>query len=264
MRKILIKSIIITHLLLALIKIAEANSYLQDAKLIKHNYNFQKLDLKGADSIKQNFQKTTENFSYQDQLLEIKQITNQTVQKIQQIEVQENQYLKNLKNIKPDYASIQDMMPHVDLQPLQNSNHKIKQPINQLLIFISASLPRQSLINYANSARKSGAVLVLRGLINNSMKQTAKFIHNLSKQGTYAIIDPISYRNFNITQVPTIVLISDDHQCQYGKCTFTPRHDRITGNITLNYTLREFKNNGEFKQEAKRYLSDLEGRRNKL
>jgi len=195
-------------------------------------------------------------------LANAKNILHNINQDLQKFQAQEHQYLQQLKNIKPNYDLVQDIMPDVDLEQFQNSNRN-KQPINQLLIFISSSLPRQSLINYANSARRSGAILVLRGLINDSMKQTVKFIHNLSRQGTYAIIDPISYNNFNINQVPSIILISDNHKCQYGKCTYTPRHDRISGNVSLNYALREFKERGDFKQEATRYLSALERRGNK-
>src|SRR5690606_18208292 len=146
--------------------------------------------------------------------------------------------------------------PTLDLEELQAAyeanQHK---HLNQLMIFVSASMPKAALEEYSIQAKKAGAVLVFRGLINNSFKQTTSFIYSLNSQGTTAIIDPLSYHNFNITSVPQIVVITDKHNCKWGRCEQTPKHDKIQGNISLEYALSEISKRGEFTQkEAARFL----------
>ena len=98
-------------------------------------------------------------------------------------------------------------------------------------------------------------MLVLRGLIDNSFKKTAQFIKSLSNNGAQAIIDPLSFKRFNINQVPQIVVISDDHNCYMGRCSQTPLHDKISGNISLHYALERISSEGEYSNEvAKRLL----------
>lgn len=151
--------------------------------------------------------------------------------------------------------------PTLDLEQMEEAyKEKQHKHLDQLMIFVSSSMPKEALIQYSIQSKKAGAVLVLRGLINNSFKQTTSFIYSLNKQGTMAIIDPLSYRNFNITQIPQIVVIADNHGCKWGRCQHTPKHDKIQGNITLEYALEQIIDKGEFtKKEASRFLKNLRG-----
>ena len=160
-----------------------------------------------------------------------------------------------------NYANqlFKQISPTLDLEQLKTAyEEKQHKHLNQLMIFISSSMPKNSLKEYSVQAKKTGAVLVLRGLINNSFKQTVSFIHSLNKEGTAAIIDPLAYRNFNVTQVPQIVVITDNHGCKWGRCAQTPLHDKIQGNISLEYALEQIADKGEFtKEEASRFLQRL-------
>jgi conjugal transfer pilus assembly protein TrbC len=121
-------------------------------------------------------------------------------------------------------------------------------------------MPKESLQDYSIQSQKAGGVLVLRGLIDNSLKKTTAFIHSLNQHGTKAIIDPLSYQNFDVRHVPQIVVINDNHGCKWGRCNHTPLHDKITGNIALEYALKQIAQDGDStRKEAGRFLSKLRG-----
>lgn len=163
------------------------------------------------------------------------------------------------KNLDSYQRNLKGLLPNVDLtQVNQESQRNSKKQLNQLMVFVSSSLDKNTLSQYANQVRKSGGVMVFRGIIDNSMQKTISFIHSLSKDGTRAIIDPFSYRNFKIKHVPQIVVVADNHDCKWGRCNNTPLHDKISGNISLEYALNQISQKGEFAQkEAKRFLANL-------
>jgi len=107
-----------------------------------------------------------------------------------------------------------------------------------VMIFVSSSIPKSSLKDLMIQAKKSGAVLVFRGVIGG-LKNTAKFLGDISKDNVQAIIDPRLFDLFNVQVVPTIVVLKEANQdCGIsGSCKITPIHDRISGNVTLDYAL---------------------------
>ena len=155
---------------------------------------------------------------------------------------------------------LREIFPTVDMDSI-----KAQAPqLNQLMIFISSSMPNTILKQYALASNRANGVLVLRGLVNNSFKQTVHFIKTLNDQGTKAIIDPNAFSLFDVKQVPQIVVIVDNNNCKWGRCDHTPLFDKISGNITLEYGLEEISKRGEFtKKEANRFLNYLrEGGKN--
>lgn len=144
-----------------------------------------------------------------------------------------------------------DLISDVDHKKLSKIPNE---PQGQLKIFISSSVPKKSLKNLASEVRNVGGVLVLRGFINNSFKESVNFIKELHSQGVSAIVDPHSFKLYDITQVPSFVLISDNNKCHPKICT--PLHDKISGNINLKYALEQIKERGSFsKDAAKKYLN---------
>jgi type-F conjugative transfer system pilin assembly protein TrbC len=129
-----------------------------------------------------------------------------------------------------------------------------------VMIFVSSSIPQQSLKDLMLQARKTGAVLVFRGFIGN-LRNTAEFMQRLTKDNVSAIIDPRLFEMFKIERVPTFVVASNDIQgCEGSSCSVTPQHDRISGNITLNFALEQIANGkGSSKSVAEKYLKKLEG-----
>jgi type-F conjugative transfer system pilin assembly protein TrbC len=154
---------------------------------------------------------------------------------------------------------LKQIFPSVDFDALKTGAPQI----NQLMIFVSSSMPLTTLKQFAVSSNKANGILVLRGLVGNSFKQTVAFVKTLNDAGTKAIIDPIAFNLFDVQKVPEIVVIIDNNDCKLGKCDHTPLFDKISGDITLEYALEEISKRGEFtKKEATRFLNLLRGGNN--
>ena len=139
-----------------------------------------------------------------------------------------------------------------DIQKNQVTNYP-------LMIFVSASIPRASLKDLMIQARQSGGVMVFRGLIGGTLRNTQQFLGELAKENVSAIIDPRLFEVFNVELVPTFVVLAKPSQdCEESSCNFTPTHDRIAGNITLNYALEQFADGqGEAKSSAAEILAKI-------
>jgi conjugal transfer pilus assembly protein TrbC len=96
----------------------------------------------------------------------------------------------------------------------------------QRLIFVSLSMPQATLKALFDEAEAQGAVLVLRGLIDNSFKKTAE---KLQEFGIALQIDPLLFKKHEIQRVPTFVWVTE-----------TQSH-RLVGNVSLAYALAQFK-----------------------
>ncbi len=105
--------------------------------------------------------------------------------------------------------------------PIKDSN---------LYIFVSFSIPKETLKALANEAKKYNGLLVIRGLIDNSFLKTAKFLQEV---GVGVILDPTLFKQYDIKVVPTFV---KTHKSLY---------QRIAGNISLAYALDKFKEGEE-------------------
>jgi conjugal transfer pilus assembly protein TrbC len=99
---------------------------------------------------------------------------------------------------------------------------------DQTLIFVSLSMPEASLKALYQEAEQQGAVLVLRGLKDNSFKRSAEALKIL---GIGVQIDPTLFEKYAIQSVPTFVR------------TRGSEYDSISGNISLVYALQRFKEN---------------------
>lgn len=128
----------------------------------------------------------------------------------------------------------------------------------QLLVFISASVPRESLRRLARQAASVGAPLLLRGVVGGDFPATAEFMrdilgepekdgsppatsskHGRSQRKARALIDPTLFARFDVRQVPAVVLVPDG-ACVAGirACPdATPAHVHVAGDVTLEYAL---------------------------
>ena len=145
-------------------------------------------------------------------------------------------------------------------KPMAEAKNKTKR-LNKLMVFISLSMPKQSLKDLSEQVNRAGGVLVLRGVVKNSITETAKELQKLSDKGVSAVIDPNLFKVFDVQQVPTFVVVPyTTYPCSQRDCNFTPQHDRLSGNVTLNYALELISEKGEFTSEvADSYLNKLRG-----
>jgi type-F conjugative transfer system pilin assembly protein TrbC len=111
-----------------------------------------------------------------------------------------------------------------------------------LLIFVSFSMPEQSLKLWSQQADKIGANLILRGLINNSLQATTqnKIISGFD-------IDPEKFKEYHIKIVPAVVLVTNSD------------YEVIYGDTSLEAALERIKHNGspESKTLAQSYLNKI-------
>ena len=111
---------------------------------------------------------------------------------------------------------------------------------SKILVFISLSMPSESLKRLFTEAEQQKAVLVLRGLKNNSFKETAQVLRELSVS---ASIDPNLFDKHQITVVPTFVYLKNDEAANPHGNVNLKNDETLTlrGNVSLSYALEKFK-----------------------
>ena len=126
-------------------------------------------------------------------------------------------------------------------------------PRPALQIFVSSSMPKQLLKNYALEAKRYGGVLVLVGLPGGSIHKLTDLIMEISSEDSAAMqIDDEAFTAFEVTSVPAIVLASSASIFE-GK-TASKKHDKVTGSITVKAALELFAKNGEMASDARGLL----------
>ena len=140
----------------------------------------------------------------------------------------------------------------------------------EVLVFTSLSVPAASWRQWADDAARTGAPLVLRGVADGGLRQTAKRIgarlggHAAgpgSKSGASVAIDPRLFRLFGIERVPAVVVVPGGvPSCETRGCSgdAAPPHDLVAGNIGLVAALEAIAAEGEAgRAVAKVYLGRL-------
>jgi type-F conjugative transfer system pilin assembly protein TrbC len=126
-------------------------------------------------------------------------------------------------------------------------------PRPALQIFVSSSMPKQLLKNYALEAKRYGGVLVFIGLPGGSIHKLTDLIMEISSEDSAAMqIDDEAFTAFEVTSVPAIVLASSASIFE-GK-TASKKHDKVTGSITIKAALELFAKNGEMASDARGLL----------
>ena len=110
-----------------------------------------------------------------------------------------------------------------------------------VVVFVSFSMPPESLKLWLQQAHKAGVKVVMRGLVNNSFKQTAAAVAALVKKDAAGLqIDPTLFKRFAITKVPAVI-VTDQSVCP-STVSCLPNFDVIYGNVSLDYVLEKLAN----------------------
>lgn len=135
-----------------------------------------------------------------------------------------------------------------DIEGLARSGARLGSPSEQstsaspLRIFITLEMPRASLQLLTDQAARSGAVLVLRGLKSNSMRDTLAAVSSLIGERQVAwVIDPEAFARHRIERAPTFVL-SLDHRADTATscgtdCRTPPAFVSVSGDVSLDHAL---------------------------
>jgi type-F conjugative transfer system pilin assembly protein TrbC len=91
---------------------------------------------------------------------------------------------------------------------------------NKYLIFVSFSMPKESLQSLYLDAEQHNAVLVIRGLKDGSFKKTTEELRSLK---IAVQIDPKLFKDYQVTKVPTFVAVLGN------------QFNAITGNVAFGY-----------------------------
>ncbi len=115
------------------------------------------------------------------------------------------------------------------------------------VVFASLSMPQASLAALIRDTTKAGGVVVFRGFPNNSTRAFAEGLKRVvtdEAQEAHIAIDPRLFRAFKVTAAPTFVVTGRAYDlCDGLNCSsLVPDHDRMTGNVTVEYALETFAN----------------------
>lgn len=133
-----------------------------------------------------------------------------------------------------------------NLKPLEE-----KEP--QLLIFVSFSMPEQSLKLWAKQATKVNGKLLLRGFFKDTMQNTTEETLRIFKAPKVdLLIHPEAFEKFNIQKVPAVVIAAPDH-CLEAECP-APQFDVVYGDTSLEDALTRIAAQGEHKEIAQNLL----------
>lgn len=79
-------------------------------------------------------------------------------------------------------------------------------PQADLMVFVSLSMPDQMLEQYAVQAKRFGAVLMMRGFVNDKLSDTKAALLRVNRAGAKWEISPEPFTQFKIDKVPAIVM----------------------------------------------------------
>lgn len=135
-----------------------------------------------------------------------------------------------------------------------------------LMIFVSLSMPESTLRSTIRQAYKLNAAVLIRGVLKEGMKPTIGKISNIiidDTQGNKKPLGGISFapekfKQFNISKVPTFILLKSDECQKSNKPCDNKLYDKLTGTITPVSALTMFKNKGDYQLLAKKMLASLE------
>jgi type-F conjugative transfer system pilin assembly protein TrbC len=132
-------------------------------------------------------------------------------------------------------------------------------PDGELLVLVSFSMPKEALQNLAQQAEKAGAVLVLRGMVNDSLAETTKAVQSLlgDKAGDSTFqVNPNVFRAYGVQDVPTFVIAKKPADGK-SACELGADYVSVRGDVTLEYALRKLAENKGWDVVATRYLSAM-------
>ena len=138
--------------------------------------------------------------------------------------------------------------PSIDIEALARAGARLGQaaaPASTsvpLRIFITLEMPRVSLQLLTDQAARSGAVLVLRGLKANSMRETLAAVSGLIGERQVAwTIDPEAFARYRVERAPTFVLSLDDRAEPGASCGSDCRTPAtfvsVSGDVSLDHAL---------------------------
>lgn len=174
-----------------------------------------------------------------------------------------NPATKNAKNSFPNVPTPE--VSNVDIQALAKRYEQRAEArkMDDLMIFVSFTMPPESLKRIVAQAYKVGASVVLNGFKDNSLKATAAAIKQLGEASGNVLINPNAFTKYKVQAVPAVVLAKADSVDQIDSqgCALPDTYVSVSGDVSLDYSLDEIaQRDPRFTDLAKRYNRQLRGR----
>ena len=161
----------------------------------------------------------------------------------------------------PDVALQRDQQ--FNLNDLLRSAPKVETESNTgPIVFVSLSMPMGSLQRLAADAHKVGGVLVMRGTVNGSLRQTVKAVQRLSEQGVEVQLDPQAFTRYRVVVVPSVLVdLSGPSGCEAARAC-ADRSVLVEGDVSLAHSLdhiARFSLSPKLKSQATQWVALLNG-----
>ncbi len=155
---------------------------------------------------------------------------------VSKAKISQERYTEELskQTIESDSLIDQIITNHKNIESLEDRN--------SLIVFVSFSMPKELLWEYHQQIRNYGGRMVIRGLVENSFKQT---IQKMKIDGNRALtldINPKLFEEYGVKQVPTIVISNNLY------------FDKFTGSVSVSHALEQSNEFGEAKIISAKYL----------
>ncbi len=133
----------------------------------------------------------------------------------------------------------------------------------QLLVFVSNSMPEQSLKQWSVQTEKAGGTLILRGFIEDSPLKTIEWVKTLffDRETSGFSIDPERFEEMDIHQVPAVVVVpAGESLCLKEDCP-KPSFGVVYGDVPIQASLSVLarQNPGPIAETALGFLERYQG-----
>lgn len=107
-----------------------------------------------------------------------------------------------------------------------------------IITFVSFSMPKESLKQWLGEAKQIHAPVIIRGLIDNSFKETINQMSQLINDNQNGVqLDPTLFKKFNIDKVPALVVRENNTCLATQSCI--DKYDVIYGDVSMEYALNK-------------------------
>ncbi|HNQ03801.1 MAG TPA: type-F conjugative transfer system pilin assembly protein TrbC [Thiobacillaceae bacterium] len=150
--------------------------------------------------------------------------------------------IANWDNLPTSASPASDVLPFVELfQGYLNQQAQGQPAPGGLSVFVSLSMPRGSLELLVAEAERTGATLVLRGMVDRSISKTMLAVQKLigPRQVAWAI-DPDAFARFRVESVPVFVMTRQGARiegCGDEACFTQDDYVRLAGDVSIPYAL---------------------------
>lgn len=150
----------------------------------------------------------------------------------------------NMPVIAPEFIKQQDTNDYAKLaKQFYAGSQKNKTDGDDLVVFVSLSMPMASLQALAHQSTQYGAIMVFRGLKDNSLRATMLAMKSIAanENKVNMQVNPVVFSKLNITTVPTFAVIKGKSVSEGDSqaCAPASAFMAISGDVPLAYALEK-------------------------